>query len=277
MKNSMRFIAFMLKNIIVVCVVIALCAAGFFITMNYSNLYVLLNDGMKERANVILFNNDTTNMSQYFTNYFMENDAYIALREQYGSYDINTFGYKMECGSLITWPWASRTTIYIDEAVYSIDGHIDTTVLSKDEAMAAGKYYPPAWRSARYKVVLIKADDQWRIESLEFVSDFNYVQPTQRSLEPDVLASLRPTPTPVVSVQPTTNPSNQPTYPGTVVGVDKQLNIRSGPGTNYEKVGQLKNGDVVQIYSETESWFCIAYNGTKAYVHAQYIEVNDVE
>ena len=279
MKHLMRFIAFILKNIIWICVAIALCAAGFFISMNYSSLDVMLNDGLKERANVILYNNDTSSMSQYFTNYFMETDSYLALREQYGIYEIKTFGYNLQCGSLMTWPWATTATVYVDEAVYSIDGAIDTTIKDKDAAMLDGTYYPPAWKNCRYKVTLIKSDGQWKIEKLEYVSEYNYVQPTQRSLPPEVLASLRPTPTPVPS--PTATPiytdTPQPTYKGIVRGVEDRLNVRSGPGTNYDKIGELKEGDTVVIYTLNENWYCIDFNGTKAYVHKQYIEFEETE
>ena len=80
MKQLTRLIVFILKAIVALSLIALLCAAGFSMSMNYSSLYVMLNDGMRERANVILYNNDTSSMSKYYTSYFMENDSYIALR-----------------------------------------------------------------------------------------------------------------------------------------------------------------------------------------------------
>ncbi|KHE69380.1 hypothetical protein LD39_12955 [Halobacillus sp. BBL2006] len=49
------------------------------------------------------------------------------------------------------------------------------------------------------------------------------------------------------------------------------LNVRSGPGTNYSKIGQLTEGAVIKIYKEIGSWVMFAYNGSTAYVHGAYI------
>ncbi|MBR3750813.1 MAG: SH3 domain-containing protein [Clostridia bacterium] len=283
MKKLMRFIAFILGKIIWIVVILALCVAGFIVSMNYSNLYIMLNDGMKERADVILYNTDTSEMSPYFTSYFMENDQYIALRETYSKYRINTYGYHLQCESLLTWPWATSATVYVSEAVYSIDGNIDTTVHDKDTAMLNGTYYPPLWKNCRYKVSLIKVDGLWCIESLEYVSDYNYSPPTQQSLDPEVLASLRPTPTPKPSTTPTPRPlltpepTPEPTYKGIITGVNNKLNVRSGPGTNYDKIGELRNGDEIDIYTLNENWYCFNFNGERAYVHKQYVMIPDIE
>lgn len=287
MKKLIRFISFILSKIIWITLIILLCITGFIVSMNYSSLYVMLNDGMKERANVILYNGDTSGMDKFFTSYFMETDEYLALRETYSKYNINTYGYNLQCDSLFTWPWANTATVYVNEALYSLDGSIDTSIYDRDQAMLNGTYYPPQWKNSRYKVSLVKADGQWRIDRLEFVSIYDYAPPTQRSLEPEVLASLRPTPTPKPSAAPTQSirplttpsatPTPDPTYKGVVTGVTNALNVRSGPGTGYDKVGTLRNGETVNIYTLNENWYCIDYKGTKAYVHKQYIKVEEIE
>lgn len=50
------------------------------------------------------------------------------------------------------------------------------------------------------------------------------------------------------------------------------LNVRSGPGTSYSKVGTLAKGETVIALSTTGSWSHILYHGTKTgYVSAQYL------
>lgn len=57
-----------------------------------------------------------------------------------------------------------------------------------------------------------------------------------------------------------------------LVSVSSTLNVRSGPGTNYETIGKLKNGDVVEIYERTnESWALIKFNNQWAYTHRNYL------
>lgn len=50
----------------------------------------------------------------------------------------------------------------------------------------------------------------------------------------------------------------------------RYLNIRSGPGIDNDKVGQLRLGDEVHILKEVEEWY---YIGDDRWVHSDYIDV----
>lgn len=52
------------------------------------------------------------------------------------------------------------------------------------------------------------------------------------------------------------------------------LNVRSGAGTNYSKVGLLYRGATVSITSKTGRWYSILHNGTIRYVCADYINTS---
>lgn len=51
------------------------------------------------------------------------------------------------------------------------------------------------------------------------------------------------------------------------------LNVRSGPGTGYRKVGRLEKGEQVYVaYYENEKWVKVLYDEDKSgYVHASYL------
>lgn len=49
------------------------------------------------------------------------------------------------------------------------------------------------------------------------------------------------------------------------------LNIRSKASTKGKKVGSFSKGDTVQVYSITDGWAKIEYNGSTAYTSAQYL------
>ena len=49
------------------------------------------------------------------------------------------------------------------------------------------------------------------------------------------------------------------------------LNVRSGPGTSYSKVGALSEGAVVEIISEQNGWAKINYKDGTAYVSSKYL------
>ena len=59
---------------------------------------------------------------------------------------------------------------------------------------------------------------------------------------------------------------------GTITG--NQLNIRSGPGTNYDRVGSLDSGDTVEIYTQLKIgdsiWGCI----DKGWISMEYVDMD---
>ncbi|MCM3238468.1 SH3 domain-containing protein [Heyndrickxia oleronia] len=53
------------------------------------------------------------------------------------------------------------------------------------------------------------------------------------------------------------------------------LNVRSGPGVQYKRIGALKNGATVTVYYQTKNgWSEIRYNKKKSYVSSQYLRVH---
>ena len=86
--------------------------------------------------------------------------------------------------------------------------------------------------------------------------------------EPEATPEPTPEPTPVpeyegLSVQPTTyyNEGEQPTY---TVTDGNNLNMRGGPGTDYDKIGQVPASTGVTALGTNEdgSWVVVNYNGT---------------
>ncbi len=59
---------------------------------------------------------------------------------------------------------------------------------------------------------------------------------------------------------------------GTVKISSNTLTVRSGPGTNYAKIGAVRNGSTVVIVSRGSSWHLIEYGTGTGYVSASYIK-----
>ena len=55
------------------------------------------------------------------------------------------------------------------------------------------------------------------------------------------------------------------------------LNVRSGPGTSYDKVGVLPKGSRVEVAEEVNGWAKIKFNNGYAYVSTSYLEENSQE
>ena len=66
---------------------------------------------------------------------------------------------------------------------------------------------------------------------------------------------------------------------GTVVNASGGLNVRSGPGTSYERIGSLFNGQTVNVLEDAGGgWYKISFTGTngtvEGYIMGDYISTN---
>lgn len=52
----------------------------------------------------------------------------------------------------------------------------------------------------------------------------------------------------------------------------QNLNLRTGPGTNYSIISTIKKGMVVEIMENTNAWSLVKYNGTVGYVSSNYLK-----
>ncbi len=53
-----------------------------------------------------------------------------------------------------------------------------------------------------------------------------------------------------------------------------QVNIRTGPGTDYEAIGQVSSGDTLVMTGKSDNWYQVEYNGGTAYIIQDYVIEN---
>lgn len=68
----------------------------------------------------------------------------------------------------------------------------------------------------------------------------------------------------------TTTTTAAPSVAGQYVVTDK-LNVRLGPGMEFDILKVLQPGEVIEVLREENGWYCIPYNGEYAYVSAEYV------
>lgn len=88
---------------------------------------------------------------------------------------------------------------------------------------------------------------------------------------PDVTAPVEPSADPA---PPSAAPSTPVTTgtPATVVNASSGLQVRSGPGTSYEVVDSLVNGDPINVIAPADNgWYNISYSGGTNIVKTGYI------
>lgn len=54
---------------------------------------------------------------------------------------------------------------------------------------------------------------------------------------------------------------------------ENNLNVRSGPGTEYERIGQVNQGEQYEIIEENDEWVKIQLDGLEGWVTREYISI----
>ena len=55
--------------------------------------------------------------------------------------------------------------------------------------------------------------------------------------------------------------------------INDNINVRSGPGTDYERLGSAYIGYDFEYVEQLEEWTKIVYDGQMAYVYSEYVEI----
>lgn len=185
MKYIRRLLWHIATRLILFSVVIGLLILAFYLAMDTSNIYILLQDGMQQRASVILTQKDADTLTNFFTNEFLMNDETLTIglsdQSPYVNYSVTGFTYQLSMESMWAWPWDSTATATIVEKIPKINGKVKSGKSSQVESTT-----PPAWYGGRYVVTLRRIGGQWKIAGL-------------RQTQIIVEATQEPTATPIPS------------------------------------------------------------------------------
>ena len=176
MKYLRRLVWHIASRLLVVCLVLGLMVVAFYYAMNVTNIYIVLKDGMARRAQVVMMQEDASELTKYFQSSFLERDPAVqttlAGGSPYQDYNIRGIDHRLDMSFLWVWPWDESARVDITERIPSIDGRIKG---NKAEAAIAANgdsvIYPPRWTSAKYRAVLAKENGQWRIRSLALIEE----------------------------------------------------------------------------------------------------------
>lgn len=191
MKYIRRFMWFLSSRLVIFTLVVGILVLVFYTCLNISNIYILLSDGMKARAQVMLTREDPEQLNNYFRAEFLTGDEALNLAlgpsSPYVDYEITDFEYKLNIESVWCWPWQDTASATIVERIPKITGKV---VSSRSEAVEDGSLSatPPTWQGGRYEITLYRSNGQWKVAGM---------RQTQIIVEPT------PSPTP----EPTAAPS----------------------------------------------------------------------
>lgn len=86
-----------------------------------------------------------------------------------------------------------------------------------------------------------------------------------------------PTPTPLPSPTPTFTVAPTPTPLVAKVRAPEEVNVRSGPGTQYDLLGRLPAGGEAIVIGRHGGWWQISFNGSPAWVYGEIVTAVNTE
>ena len=163
-----RFVWFIAKKLVILCIVLGMLACGFYMAMNMSNIYVVLQDGLEKRVDVMLTRQQAEELNKYFNAEFLLADPALAGalngESAYVDYNITGFDYELTIEKLWAWPWDSYANCTVVERVPSISGNVIASRRSEISSRI------PKWVGGRYDITLAKLAGQWKIVGMQQVT-----------------------------------------------------------------------------------------------------------
>ena len=174
MRILKRFLSFIASRIFFLTLISALLIMAFYLAMNTTNIWVLIDDGLDARAGVVLMGSDASMLDKYFRSEFLSKDPVLQVgmsdTSPYIDYEIRGYDHRVRMVSVWAWPWESVARAEIVESIPAIDGTIRSS--RREAALAAGgeaRLTPPKWATSRYRVTLVRSAGRWKISNLQLL------------------------------------------------------------------------------------------------------------
>jgi hypothetical protein len=163
-----------------------------------ANIYVVVNDGLSQRAQTVISRQDPSDLNRFFTLKYLNSDS-LFYSDQYRDYLIQDFDYEMKIKKLWVWPWQSRTSVIVEEYIpesswkFSVTDEMlerltaaqtpadtqkpegeqaeaDAAGENGEEAKEVSLVIPkPQWQNGEKQVEFRKVDGQWKIDRIVFL------------------------------------------------------------------------------------------------------------
>ena len=163
-----RMIWFVSKRLLILCIAIGILVCGFYMCLNTSDIYVVLTDGMEQRARTILTRENESSLNFYFDAGFLSTDPALEGAfdgtSVYDDYTITDFDYQLTIEKIWAWPWDNNATCTVVERIPEITG---TVIASRRNRVSSTI---PQWQGGRYDLTLTRVNGTWKIAGMQQVT-----------------------------------------------------------------------------------------------------------
>ena len=109
MRYLRRLIWFIASRLLVILLVLGLLTVAFYFSMNATNIYIIIKDGMARRAQVIMMDEPVSQLDNYFSSSWIARDDWLqsALNnvDPYRDCTVTGFDHRVSLQRVWCWPW----------------------------------------------------------------------------------------------------------------------------------------------------------------------------
>ncbi len=173
MKYLSRLIWYLVTRLAALTCALGLMTVVFYFSMNAANIYIILKEGMAQRAKTVMLGEDPTRLERYFARSYLERDNVLDSIRQganpYERYQITGIDHRLNLKWVWCWPWEDTARATIEESVPAIDGKIISTLKASTPKEQWGV---PQWQSGRYDVILTRENGRWHIKNMTYAGAY---------------------------------------------------------------------------------------------------------
>ena len=152
----MRFMLYSIRQLTAIVVIIVLIMFAAFMGYDYANIYISVNEGISQKAEVILKEGDYTTLSKFYTQEYLERDSLLS-NNPYRSFIVTNYDIRVKVKKISVWPWNNVAKETIEEVVKGINAAPKD---SEEESLTI-----PQWENGE-KLVIMKKNGRWRIDDI---------------------------------------------------------------------------------------------------------------
>lgn len=162
-----RSLWYILRLLLVITLVVALCYFALVQAMYMSNIYIIVTEGLERRADCILGNRPSAELTEYFTKDWITRDEAID-GGKYDAFRVDSNDYRLTIEKMSVSPWSKEATIRVLEQVVNIQAspYNDS---NKDPL--------PKWEDSRMEIRLEKIDGRWYISFISVLQANPEIEP----------------------------------------------------------------------------------------------------
>ena len=205
MNIALKLITFLARKLIAIAVIILLIVLATFTAYDIANIVVIANDGLTQRAEVIIHNENAVDLNRFFTLKYLNSDPMLR-SEQFKDYIVQDYDYELKIKKLWVWPWESSTEMIVEEVIpesswkFKITDEMRQRLIEAqtpprtededDEDNEGGEENQqgsqeielvipsPQWHNGEKIIEMRKVEGRWKINDIIFVKS---IQPEQEA------------------------------------------------------------------------------------------------